>query len=59
MSKEEPYSVEKGTIGKVDTLTIYTLLDDYAGYETTFYGQHGISFLIARGASRFAPADSG
>ena len=46
ISKEEPYSVEKGTIGKVDTLTIYTLLDDYAGYETTFYGQHGISFLI-------------
>ena len=46
MSKEEPYSVEKGTIGKVDTLTIYTLLDDYAGYETMFYGQHGISFLI-------------
>jgi len=30
----------------VDALTIYTLLEDYAGYETTFYGQHGISFLI-------------
>ena len=46
MSKEELYSVEKETIGKVDSLTVYTLLEDYAGYETTFYGQHGISFLI-------------
>jgi len=46
MSKGELYSVEKETIGKVDTVTIYTLLEDYAGYETTFYGQHGISFLI-------------
>jgi len=46
MSKEELYNVEKDTLGKVDTLTVYTLLEDYAGYETTFHGQHGISFLI-------------
>jgi len=25
---------------------IYTLLEDYAGYNTSFYAQHGISFLI-------------
>ena len=46
MLNEELYKVEKDTIGKVDALTIYTLLEDYAGYETTFYGQHGVSFLI-------------
>jgi len=46
MSKKELYSVEKDTLGKVDKLTVYTLLEDYVGYETTFYGQHGISFLI-------------
>lgn len=33
-------------IGKVENVTIYTLLEDYAGYNTTFYAQHGISFLI-------------
>jgi 7,8-dihydropterin-6-yl-methyl-4-(beta-D-ribofuranosyl)aminobenzene 5'-phosphate synthase len=43
---EDLYKVEKDTIGKVDGLTIYTLLEDYAGYETTFYGQHGVSFLL-------------
>ncbi|RLF27072.1 MAG: MBL fold metallo-hydrolase [Thermoplasmata archaeon] len=25
---------------------IYTLLEDYAGYETSFYAQHGLSLLI-------------
>lgn len=30
----------------VKSVTIYTLLDDYAGYETSFYAQHGASFLI-------------
>lgn len=33
-------------VGFVDEVTIYTLLDDYAGYETSFYAQHGVSFLI-------------
>lgn len=27
-------------------IEIYTLVEDYAGYETSFWGQHGISFLI-------------
>jgi 7,8-dihydropterin-6-yl-methyl-4-(beta-D-ribofuranosyl)aminobenzene 5'-phosphate synthase len=43
---EDLYKVEKETIRKVDGLTIYTLLEDYAGYETTFYGQHGVYFLL-------------
>ena len=33
-------------IGKTKKLDVYTLLEDYAGYDTTFYAQHGISFLI-------------
>jgi len=33
-------------IGKVEEVKIYTLLEDYAGYDTSFYAQHGISFLI-------------
>ncbi|MEA1964365.1 MAG: MBL fold metallo-hydrolase, partial [Candidatus Aerophobetes bacterium] len=33
-------------IGKAESVKIYTLLEDYAGYETSFYAQHGISFLI-------------
>ena len=46
MLRVELHRVEKNNFGKADDLTIYTILDDYAGYETTFYGQHGISFLI-------------
>ena len=33
-------------IGKISKLDVYTLLEDYAGYDTSFYAQHGISFLI-------------
>jgi len=33
-------------IGEIESVTIYTLLEDYAGYNTSFYAQHGISFLI-------------
>jgi len=32
-------------IGEVDKATITTLVEDYAGYETPFWAQHGISFL--------------
>jgi 7,8-dihydropterin-6-yl-methyl-4-(beta-D-ribofuranosyl)aminobenzene 5'-phosphate synthase len=32
--------------GKVEGATIYILVEDYAGYETSFYAQHGVSFLI-------------
>jgi len=50
----EPVGAEKSGIGTVDRLTIYTVVEDYAGYETPFYGQHGISFLIdaAAGSTR-------
>ncbi|NMA92439.1 MAG: MBL fold metallo-hydrolase [Firmicutes bacterium] len=34
------------TKGQVDAVRVITLLDDYAGYETSFYAQHGIAFLI-------------
>lgn len=33
-------------IGKISKLDVYTLLEDYAGYDTSFYAQHGVSFLI-------------
>jgi len=33
-------------IGQVESVKIITLLDDYAGYETPFYAQHGISLLM-------------
>lgn len=33
-------------IGEVQSVKVITLLDDYAGYETPFYAQHGISLLI-------------
>lgn len=33
-------------IGEVQRVKVVTLLDDYAGYETPFYAQHGISLLI-------------
>jgi len=33
-------------VGNIDSVKIYTLLDDYAGYETSFLAQHGNSFLI-------------
>jgi 7,8-dihydropterin-6-yl-methyl-4-(beta-D-ribofuranosyl)aminobenzene 5'-phosphate synthase len=32
--------------GKVESVTVYTLVDDYAGYGTLFYAQHGVSFLL-------------
>jgi len=34
------------SIGFVDSLKIYTLAEDYAGYNSPFLAQHGISFLI-------------
>lgn len=33
-------------LGKVESVRITTLLDDYAGYETSFYAQHGIALLV-------------
>ncbi len=32
--------------GEVESLKIYTLLDDYAGYESQFWATHGVSFLL-------------
>ena len=34
---------------KVDELKIYTLAEDYAGYNSPFWAQHGISFLVEVG----------
>ena len=33
-------------IGEIDKLVVTTLLEDYAGYNTSFWAQHGVSFLI-------------
>jgi 7,8-dihydropterin-6-yl-methyl-4-(beta-D-ribofuranosyl)aminobenzene 5'-phosphate synthase len=33
-------------IGEIDKLVVTTLLEDYAGYGTSFWGQHGVSFLV-------------
>lgn len=33
-------------VGEVDSVEIVTLVEDYAGYETSFLAQHGISFLL-------------
>ncbi len=33
-------------LGKVDKLKVYTLAEDYAGYNSPFWAQHGVSFLI-------------
>ncbi len=33
-------------LGEVDRLVVTVLLEDYAGYGTSFWGQHGVSFLI-------------
>lgn len=33
-------------IGEADKLRIYTLAEDYAGYNSPFLAQHGVSFLI-------------
>jgi len=33
-------------IGEIDKLVVTTVLEDYAGYNTSFWGQHGVSFLI-------------
>ncbi len=33
-------------MGEVDALRIYSLLDDYSGYESPFLGHHGISLLL-------------
>jgi 7,8-dihydropterin-6-yl-methyl-4-(beta-D-ribofuranosyl)aminobenzene 5'-phosphate synthase len=32
--------------GEVDSVRIITLLDDYAGFETSFYAQHGLALLL-------------
>ncbi|MFP4005674.1 MAG: MBL fold metallo-hydrolase [Candidatus Hadarchaeia archaeon] len=32
--------------GKVEEAKLYTLIEDYSGYESPFYAQHGVSFLI-------------
>jgi 7,8-dihydropterin-6-yl-methyl-4-(beta-D-ribofuranosyl)aminobenzene 5'-phosphate synthase len=32
--------------GHVDRAAIVTVLEDYAGYETSYWAQHGISFLV-------------
>lgn len=34
------------SIGTIDSLKISVLLEDYAGYETSFLAQHGISLLL-------------
>ncbi len=37
----------------VDSLTVYVLLEDYAGYNSSFIAQHGVSFLVeARSGSQ-------
>jgi 7,8-dihydropterin-6-yl-methyl-4-(beta-D-ribofuranosyl)aminobenzene 5'-phosphate synthase len=33
-------------VGTADSVTIYTLLEDYTGYGTSLYAQHGVSFLL-------------
>lgn len=33
-------------VGKADSLKIFVLAEDYAGYNSLFLGQHGISFLV-------------
>jgi len=33
-------------VGEVDSIEIVTLVEDYAGYETSFLAQHGISILL-------------
>ena len=33
-------------VGEVDSIEIITLVEDYAGYETSFLAQHGISLLL-------------
>ena len=33
-------------IGKIDELKIYTLAEDYSGYSSPFWAQHGICFLV-------------
>ncbi len=33
-------------VGEVDSTEIVTLVEDYAGYETSFLAQHGISLLL-------------
>jgi len=33
-------------LGTAKKAKVYTLLEDYAGYNTSFYAQHGLSFLI-------------
>jgi 7,8-dihydropterin-6-yl-methyl-4-(beta-D-ribofuranosyl)aminobenzene 5'-phosphate synthase len=42
---KKPRLIRKN-VGKVESATVYTLLDDYSGYDPSFYGQHGLSFLI-------------
>lgn len=33
-------------IGNVDKLKVYILAEDYAGYNSPFWAQHGVSFLV-------------
>ena len=33
-------------IGKADRVKVYVLADDYAGYNSVFWSQHGVSFLV-------------
>ena len=33
-------------LGEIDRLIVTAVLEDYAGYDTNFWGQHGVSFLI-------------
>lgn len=33
-------------IGKADRVSIYTIIEDHAGYDAPFYAQHGICFLL-------------
>ncbi|NMB41824.1 MAG: MBL fold metallo-hydrolase [Firmicutes bacterium] len=50
------------SVGQVDSVRVVTLLDDYAGYETSFYAQHGIALLAevsAQGSCRRILLDVG
>ena len=33
-------------VKEADSVNIYTLIEDHAGYDTAFYAQHGICFLL-------------
>ena len=49
-------------IGAVDRMEIVTLVEDYAGYDTHFLAQHGVSFLLdveAKGVRKRILMDAG